>query len=50
MASSSVGEKSRDSMVKSLSGEYVALACSKHGSIALEVGSFSLLFLIVIRI
>jgi len=34
--STTVGEKSRESMVKTLSGEYVSLACSKHGSIALE--------------
>ncbi|KAJ9593168.1 hypothetical protein L9F63_015265 [Diploptera punctata] len=32
MKSTFVGEKSRDKMIKTLQGMYVALACSKHGS------------------
>ncbi|TRY73701.1 hypothetical protein TCAL_00913 [Tigriopus californicus] len=32
MSSPTVGEKSRESLVKSLHGELVAMACSKHGS------------------
>jgi len=36
MTSSHVGEKSRESLVKSLRGEFVALATSKHGSRTLD--------------
>jgi len=34
--SPTVGEKSRDALVRRLSGEFVSLACSKHGSKAFE--------------
>ncbi|XP_067000622.2 nucleolar protein 9 [Anabrus simplex] len=36
MMSEYVGEKSRERMVRKLQGTYVALACSKHGSRALD--------------
>lgn len=36
MASPTVGEKSREGLVKALHGELVALACSKHGSRSLD--------------
>jgi len=36
MTSSHVGEKSRESLVKTLRGEFVALATSKHGSRTLD--------------
>ena len=31
-----MGEKSREGLIKSLKGEYVSLACSKHGSRSLD--------------
>ena len=31
-----MGEKSREGLVKSLKGEFVGLACSKHGSRTLD--------------
>merc|ERR1712107_368590 len=36
VSSTTVGEKSRESIARRLSGEFVALSCSKHGSYALE--------------
>ena len=36
LCSSTVGEKSREGLVKSLKGEFVGLACSKHGSRTLD--------------
>jgi len=36
VSSTSVGEKSRDGLVKQLCGEYVSLSCSKHGSWAVQ--------------
>ena len=36
MTSSTVGEKSRESLVKSLKGEFVSLATSKHGTRTLD--------------
>eukprot|EP00090_Calanus_glacialis_P000011 TRINITY_DN10009_c0_g1_i1.p1 TRINITY_DN10009_c0_g1~~TRINITY_DN10009_c0_g1_i1.p1 ORF type:complete len:640 (-),score=274.16 TRINITY_DN10009_c0_g1_i1:25-1944(-) len=32
MTSKTIGEKSREALVKALKGEFVSLACSKHGS------------------
>jgi len=32
MTSKSIGEKSREGLVKALKGEFVSMACSKHGS------------------
>ena len=34
--STTVGEKSREGLIKSLKGEFVSLACSKHGSRTLD--------------
>ena len=36
MTSGTLGEKSRESLVKGLKGEFVSLACSKHGSRSLD--------------
>jgi len=36
ISSTSIGEKSRDGLVKKLCGEFVSLSCSKHGSWAVQ--------------
>jgi len=36
MSSKTIGEKSREGLVKALKGEFVSLACSKHGARTIE--------------
>jgi len=36
MSSKTIGEKSREGLVKALKGEFVSLACSKHGARSIE--------------